>query len=191
MLIMLITPALAHYDEEAHRREYKIKAAFIYNFLKGVEWPQEVFADPNIPIKVGIIGRELFGEAFDPIKNKSVKGRKVIIRKLIGPSQITDSNNPLESLDVKEIKSFHLLFICASESQYLDGILNLVRDKPVLTISEIDGFMQAGGIINFVPDTPKAIFEVNLIASERAKLVISSKLLRIADKVIENKKSNK
>lgn len=189
MLIMFISPVLAHDDKETHNREYKIKAAFIYNFLKGVDWPEEVFPDPNTPIKIGVLGEDPFGKTFDPIVNKTVKGRKIEINRFAGPSQAADSNDPFSDIDVDNITSCNLLFICSSEEEYAKEILDLVSDRSVLSVSEISDFIKIGGVINFVPDTEKAVFEVNLVASKKAKLVISSKLLRIADKIIDGKQA--
>jgi hypothetical protein len=79
----------------------------------------------------------------------------------------------------------HVLFICSSDFEYIDDIVKAVRQYPVLTVSEVDGFLSAGGIINFVPGANQPVFDINLAASRKVELTISSKLLRIASKVID------
>ncbi len=81
--------------------------------------------------------------------------------------------------------------MCSPEMADCGRIIEMVRDHHVLTIGETDGFIEAGGIINFIPEQKKAVFEVNLVASERANLEISSKLLRVAKRVITEKTSEK
>ena len=73
--------------------EYKVKAAFLYNFIKFVEWPEEKLGEPNKPIVIGIVGKDRFGNAFEPVKNKPVKKRRLIIERFkypVIPNKPTD-----------------------------------------------------------------------------------------------------
>jgi hypothetical protein len=185
-LVLWTVCAVASDDEAVENREYKIKAAFIYNFIKAVEWPAEHVEDANA-IVVGIIGQNPFGDAFKPVEDKIVKDRHLIFRVFKGPSQNDkeDWDKQEELFDVNGIRACHVLFICSSEVEHVDEIVDAVRQYPVLTVSEVDGFLAAGGIINFVPGTNQPVFNINLAASRRVGLTISSKLLRIASKVID------
>jgi hypothetical protein len=184
-------PVSANPDEESSvSREYQIKAAFLYNFLKTVEWPEEVISDGNEPMVIGIIGKDHFGEAFDPIKGKSVKGRKVIVKRFEGLSQVDESSDDAED-ESKALRKCHLLFVCSSEQKTFGEIIKSVKGHSVLTVSEVDNFLEAGGIINFIPSAEKGEFEINLAVAKRVRLKISSKLLRIAKRVIEEKPSEK
>ena len=146
-------------------REYQIKAAFLYNFLKFVDWPSEVLPESSDVITVCVFGDDPFGEALESIKDKLVKGRRLTIRRL-GP--------------VKDLESCHVLFIGASEEARLPQVVQSLRGASVLTIGEIEGFAESGGIINFVVKKNKVHFEINLNNAERARLKLSSQLLSVA-----------
>ncbi|OHB62185.1 MAG: hypothetical protein A2167_01770 [Planctomycetes bacterium RBG_13_46_10] len=186
---------LAEPDEKSSAsREYKIKAAFIYNFLKTVEWPKEFISDSNESMVVGIIGKDPFGDAFEPIIGKVVKGKKVVVTRLKGLSQIdkrSDNSDSRSEIDIETMRKCHLLFVCSSEQRTFMEIIKSVDGYSVLTVGEIKNFLEAGGVINFIPQAEKGDFEINLSASKRAKLNISSKLLRIAKRVIEEESSGK
>jgi len=165
--------------------EYRIKAAFLYNFIKFVDWPKEKMADSNEPIIIGIIGEDPFEKAFEPIKNKKVKGKKIVIKRFQGLEESKQSDE-----QTALIRKCHMLFICASEKEKLREIINLVKDDGVLTVGEVKGFLESGGIINFLMEDKKVVFEINNHAAKQARLKIRSKLLRLAKRVIPEKPSN-
>jgi hypothetical protein len=172
-------------------REYQIKAAFLYNFIQFVDWPDEKLADSNEPIIIGIVGKDPFGDAFEPIKDKKVKGRDVVIKRFKSFEKLEKSTEKNESQSDQEIETLtkcHLLFICPSERKNLKRIINTVKDCDVLTVSEMEGFLEAGGIINWFVEEKKLRFEINITAAERAKLKIRSKLLRLAKRILEENK---
>jgi hypothetical protein len=160
-------------------KEYQIKAAFLYNFIKFVDWPNEKPSDEKT-ITIGIIGKTPFGKAFEPLKDKKTKDKKVIIRQF---KSLEESKLP--SKQIEAIRKCHVLFVCSSEKQQLRKIINLVKDHSVLTVGDTNGFLESGGIINFVIEDHKVYFEVNNNTAKQAKLNIRSKLLRLAKKVIE------
>jgi len=169
-------------------REYQVKAAFLYNFIQFVDWPEEKLADSNEPIAIGIVGKDPFGDAFEPIKDKKVKGRDVVIKRFKSFEKLEKSTEKNESQSDQEIETLtkcHLLFICPSERKNLKKIINTVKDCDVLTVSEMKGFLEAGGIINWFVEEKKLRFEINITAAERAKLRIRSKLLRLAKRIVE------
>ena len=164
-------------------REYQIKAAFLYNFVKFTDWPGESAADSNEPntvdsnepITIGIIGEDPFGNAFEPVKNERIKGRKIVLKRFKGLEQSKQSNEQIEG-----VRKCHLLFVCRSQKEQLGEIIDLVKDRPVLTVADMGGFLESGGIINFILEEKKVRFEINLAAARHAGLRISSKLLRLA-----------
>ena len=171
-------------------QEYKVKAAFLYNFIKFVDWPKEEMGDANEPITIGIIGKDPFGNAFEPVKDKKVKERKVVVKRFKSIAELKElGERGKDELDKQSeaMKKCHLLFVCSSEKEYLKDIVNAVKDRPVLTVADTTGFLEGGGIINFVMEDQKVRFEVNLTAAEHAKLKIRSQLLRLAKRVIEEK----
>ncbi len=160
-------------------REYRVKAAFLYNFINFVDWPKDKLSKENNSISIGIIGKDPFGNAFEPIKNKQVKGKKVVIKRLDGYKELKDSGE-----QIKSIRLCHLLYICPSEKEKVREIIDLIKDHNVLTVGDTKYFLETGGIINFLLEDNKVCFEVNKTAAERAELKIRSKLLRLAKRVI-------
>jgi len=168
-------------------REYQIKAAFLYNFVKFTDWPGESAADSkapdtidsNEPITIGIIGEDPFGNAFEPVKDKRVKGRKIALKRFKGLEESKQSNEQIEG-----VRKCHLLFVCRSQKEQLGEIIDLVKDRPMLTVADMSGFLESGGMINFIMEENKIRFEINLTAARHAGLRISSKLLGLAKRVL-------
>jgi hypothetical protein len=150
-------------------REYQIKAAFLYNFAKFVDWPPEAFRDDGSPFVIGILGVDPFGEALDSLKDKPVRNRRLVIRRLAR---------------VEEAEGCHILYVSSSARQYLRPVFDALRSSPVLTVSELDGFAQQGGLIGFVTVENKVQFDINHSAADRHRLKISSQLLKLARTVL-------
>jgi len=185
-LIVLPVPAVV-WAESAPTQEYQIKAAFLYNFLKFVDWPKEKMADSNEPIIIGIAGKDPFGNAFDPVRDKKVKNRKVVVKRFGGFAEVKKSGenrNAEVQRQVTALRKCYLLFICSSEEKKLKEIISLVKDHSVLTVADTKGFLESGGVINFIIQEKKVRFEINTVAAKRAKLEIRSKLLRLAKRVV-------
>ena len=195
--VLLVAPCVVQgADDNAAEREYQIKAAFIYNFIKFVDWPKEKVAESNEPAIIGIVGKDPFGNAFAPVKDKEDKDRKVLIKRFKPIEELKKSGEKDKSLLEREIDSLrkcHLLFICSSEEKSINEIINLVKDYSVLTIGDMQGFLESGGIINFIMEEKKVRFEINMTAANRAKLKIRSQLLRLAKRLVgdDGGKSNK
>ena len=145
--------------------EYLVKAAFLYNFARFAEWPAHSFKDAQSPLEICILGKDPFGKALDSIRDKAVKGRNVRIRmcRTIG-----------------EVGDCHLLFISTSEKENLRPILNGLKNSNALTVSEMEMFVQSGGMINFIMVDNKVHFEINPGAAEQHQLKISSQILKLA-----------
>jgi hypothetical protein len=169
--------------------ENDVKAAFIYNFIKFTEWPDGKVAEPNT-ITIGLLGEHQFGNAFDPIKNKTVKDKRLNIKNLgrFRKSFTPDDAGKLEFANyIEQLRKCHVLFICDSEHENYKTILDAVKGYGVLTIGETEDFLDIRGIITFIPGTEKPVFEVNQKVCEQEGLKISSKVLRLARKVITDK----
>jgi hypothetical protein len=192
-LALLVTPCVAE-DRDGHAasREYRIKAGFLYNFMKFVDWPKEKVPDANTPLVIGIIGQDPFQDAFEPLQEKEAKDRKVVIQRFEGFVELEKSGKKKKDQPhpkSQDIQKCHLLFICPSERERIPDIIASVKDHSVLTVADTQGFLEAGGIINFIVEEQKARFEVNVTAAKQAKLQIRSQLLRLAKRVIEEKKA--
>jgi len=170
----------------ARRREYQIKAAFMYNFAKFVDWPEEKLGDSNEPIIIGIIGDDSFEDAFEPIKRKKIKGRRVLVQHFASLKQNENARQEEERRfeeKIKALKRCHMLFVCRSEKKNLEKILKLLQGSAVLTVGEVGGFLESGGIINFLIEDKKIRYEINLCAAKCQRLRISAQLLRLARKI--------
>ncbi len=190
-VLLVGSPALA---DPTASREYQVKAAFLYNFIQFVDWPKEKMGDGNEPIIIGVIGNDPFGDAFEPIKDKKVKGKNVVIERFKGLEELKESGEKDKSQlhpQIEAIKRCHVLFISSSEKKWLREIIDTVEDNGVLTVADMEGFLEAGGIINFIVEEKKVNFDVSITAAEKAKLKISSKLLRLAKRVIKEETKEK
>src|SRR6266446_2247071 len=141
-------------------REYEIKAAYLYNFIKYVDWPS--YGDT---ITIGVLGGNPFGTALAPLNGKIVKGRRLLIKEL-------DS--------LRDAQKCQIIFVSSSEKSRLQEIFENLRSARVLTVGETQGFASGGGIINFVEENNKVRFEINADAARRTGLNISSELLKLA-----------
>ena len=153
-------------------REYRLKAAFLYNFAKFVEWPAEALSDENSTFILGVLGEDDPGPALESIRGKTVKGRTLTIKRF-------------ESL--QDLADCHILFITSSERQDVERALESLEGSSVLTVGEMERFAEMGGIINFVVKKNRLRFEINLDAGRRAGLEISSQLLKLADSVADDR----
>jgi len=178
LLILVLSPMTAvPCAHAASSREHQVKAAFVYNFIKFVTWSE----DPNSQtesVKIAIVGKDPFGNKFDLIVKKTVKNKKIELVKYPDFNKIADSN----SLDRCQV-----IFICKSETENVQKIIKSVAGKPILVISEIDKFVDSNGMIGFVKKDNKIRFEINLDAAKLANLKISSQMLKLALRVIEQK----
>lgn len=148
--------------------EYQLKAAFLFNFAKFVEWPAERLR-PSEPLVIGVVGDDRFGTALDDVvRGRSVGGRRVTIRRLAWNDYFAGC---------------HILFISSSELPYLQKILGDVRGLSILTVADFDGFMHRGGTIELKTADRRIQFSVNLGPARDARLKISSKLLNLAQVV--------
>lgn len=185
VLFTMESVAPSVHSESPSASEYQLKAVFLYNFAKFVEWPAESFADARAPIILGILGKDPFGATIDQIiKSKTVKDRKMVIKRF---EKIKDLEASCMGKGEEE-ESCHILFISSSEEERLAKILEILNASSVLTVGEMEQFTQRGGIINFTVREGKIRFEINVDAAEQAELKISSKLLKLA-KIVRDERS--
>jgi hypothetical protein len=153
--------------------DYKIKAAYLYQFTKFTQWPDGLFLNSETPIRICVLGRNPFGSSLDNFSSRTSQNRGLLIEYL--PS-------------LQSITSCHVVFISRSEEKRLAQILQLIENSPVLTVSDMEGFVYRGGIIGFVPKRRKVGIEINVSASRAAGAKLSSKLLEVATLVQGNNK---
>jgi hypothetical protein len=158
-----------HRVEAQISREYQLKAVFLFNFAQFTDWPTNTFADPQAPIVVGIVGSDPFGAFLDAtMRNETVNGRKLVVERYQRS---------------EDIRTCHILFIAPSEARQLDRILDSLKGKPVLTVSDLEGSAYRGVMIRLLTENNKIRIRINVDSVAEAKLTISSKLLRAAELV--------
>jgi len=150
--------------------EYQVKAAFLFNFAKFVEWPTDVFPGADAPLQICLLGQDPFGHEFEEvIGDKSINSHRI---EVIHPS------------GVPQARGCQIIFVASSEKRKVPEILRGLRGASVLTVGDTAGFAGMGGTINFVLDDGRVRFEINVKAAERAHLKISARLLTVAKLIV-------
>lgn len=155
--------------------EYEVKAAFLFNFARYVEWPADGFPPEGDPIVVTVLGEDPFGETLDStLRDRTIQKRPLVVRRVAR---------------VEEVGNSQIVFIGKTASEDLPRILQRLDDAPVLTVGETAQFAQRGGMISFRKERDRIGFEINLASTERAHLKVSSQLLKLARIVGQGGKS--
>lgn len=165
VLIVVTTMGSAGLFAQVYR-ETEVKAAFLFQFTRYVEYPASAFESDKAPFVMGVLGKSAIIDALrEAVRGKNVEGRPIVVRQMsIGT----------------ELRRCHILFIPESQSHRLLEVLKTLVDAPVLTVGESAGFASQGGIIGFFTNQNRLRFEINLESARRAHLTISSKLLTLA-----------
>ena len=165
LLLFLFTFATLGPARAQESKEYQIKAAFLFNFAEFVKSPPAAFTDASAPFNIGILGDDPFGQALEEtIQGETIENHKLRV---------------VRGRTFDDVKDCELIFICKSEEYHLGDILSAIDSKPILTISDITSFAQAGGVIDFYLQAGKVRFEINPDSAARRGLKISSQLLNL------------
>lgn len=175
LVVIMAWSAIASGAESPALSEYQIKAAFLYNFAKFVEWPAGALSERSPTLTFCVLGEDPFGADLDQtIAGKTINGKSLVTRRL----------KPLQ-----EAEGCHILFISASERRRLPQIFEALQGLSLLTVGESERFARLGGIINFTLEQNKIRFEINVDAAERTGLKLSAKLLKLAT-IVRDRDSN-
>ncbi len=148
------------------RDEYQVKAAFILNFARFVEWPPEAFRSPSDPIATCILGQDPFGHWLkDTVEGRTIDGRALVLRRISTP---------------EEAVTCHILFVSASEPKRTWSALSETRRSGLLTVGETPEASRCGAVITFILEEDRIRFEINTQAADRGKMRFSSRLLSLA-----------
>lgn len=158
-LVLALLIATAPIQAQDVTLEYRVKAAFLYNFTKFVDWP---VGSQTGPLTICVAGRNPLGSVLDDlVKNETIDGRPVVTRIILEPES-----------------GCHVMFV--PEGAATDAYLRATRMSPTLTVGESPTFLRNGGIVNFLLEGGKVRFEINSAAADRAQLRISSRLRQLA-----------
>jgi hypothetical protein len=165
LLPLLMGAAAPTTEPRRESREYEIKAAFLFNFARFVEWPAAALGEPEAPLSLCVLGEDPFGLALEEtVRGETVRDRRLVVKRV---AKVVDAG------------VCQLVFVSASERAHIPDILGVLAGRSVLTVSEVEDFAARGGIINFVLVDNRVRFEINPDAAEHGGLKISSELLRL------------
>jgi hypothetical protein len=166
LVAILLQIANARADAAA---EYGVKAGFVYNFTKFIEWPPTAFATSTDPLQLCVIGDRPLDGKLQLLDQRRTQDRDIVI-----------ALNP----PMRDWPSCHILYLGGGEASWLKRVLRTLNGVPVLTVSDMPGFAQQGGIIELYIEDSRVQFAINLNAARRVALKLSSQLLRLA-KIVE------
>ncbi len=155
--------------------EYRIKAAFLLNFARFIEWPSRHVPREQAPFVFGFIGRETDGAWMKSLETQHIHGHPAIVKHFH---------------NIEEIGFCHVLFIDRSMDKLLEKIIEAIGSKPIVCVGDSRNFALRGGMINFIKINDRLRFEMNLNAAHRSGLKISSRLLKLGRIIHDNSESD-
>ena len=169
ILLLLATSFAAVKPGQSASLEYKVKAGFLINFARFINWPDSAFATPDTPFTIGLMGPDRFGNALDAASRKQAHGR---------PISVVRVNS------IGEAKSCHLLYISDSDRTDMTVLLAQLGDRPIVTVGDMDNFAEEGGSIEFITRNGKLAFIINNTSTKKNGLKIPANLLNLAIDVL-------
>jgi hypothetical protein len=159
----------ARADEDAATLEDRVKAAYLYKFAGFVEWPAKSFTRPDTPVTIAVLGADpVVMELNQAVAGRTVNDRPLAVRRL----RTGDS-----------LAGVHILFVGKSESARLTQLAQATQPRSILTVTESDGALEQGSVINFVRADRRVRFEISVESAEKSGLRLSSRLLAVAQDV--------
>jgi len=163
-----LTPSLRAQQSPPEYPEYQVKASYLLNFTRYIDWPTRSFKSTNSPMVIGVLGQDRFGDDLRTlVQGKRVEGHDLVVRRIETLEQCRDTQ---------------ILFISSSEKRRIPDIVQSLKGAPVLTVGETDGFIQSGGIINFRLRNKDLFVDINRPAADKVGLRISARLLQVIEK---------
>lgn len=158
-------PATGEAKAQAKETEAKIKVAYVYNFLKFVEWPERDGDAPATPVRICLVGSDSIRTMLGELSIRKVRERQIQVEQI---------------KDLSGLSICHLVYLSRSEEAALPQVLQRIDGAPVLSASDIPGFAHKGGMIGFATEDNRVKIEINQSSVRRAGLRVSAKLLEIA-----------
>ncbi|MBN1782316.1 YfiR family protein [bacterium] len=165
--MLLVSDGYSQMGFTVYPTEYQVKAQYLYNFARFVDWPEESFENPDSPFVIGIVGQDPFGIDLEKtVEGKQIKNRRFIIRRYDNSA---------------DLSSCHILFIGTDDRTRRSALIDRLKHRCILTVGDENNFVPDGGMINFVVRKKKIRFEINREAVKQSGLKISTKLLKMAE----------
>jgi hypothetical protein len=163
-------PATAQVTEDANLLEYRVKAAFLYRFAGYVGWPPAAFVRPDTPVTIAVIAADgLAAELEKAVIGRTVSDRMVAVKRIKSGDSLT---------------GVHVLFIGKAEAARLSSLVQTAQTRSILTVTEFEGALRQGSVINFIIAEQRVRFEISLDSAEKSGLKLSSRLLAVAQQVL-------
>lgn len=166
LLLLWVALAASPRAQDAQLTESDLKAAFLFQFAKFVDWPADAFASDEAPIEIGVLGDEDFAATLKTLLDKKKSHSRPFVVRQIGSQQ--------------EARKCHMLFFRESDTRRLGAMIDSIRQLPILTVGESNDFIGQGGMLNFFFEDKQLRFEVNPAPVQTARLTVSSQLMRLA-----------
>ncbi|MFC1569371.1 YfiR family protein [bacterium] len=167
IIILWISNSYSQMGFTIYPTEYQIKAKYLYNFARFVDWPEESFQNPDSPFVIGIIGNDPYGIDLEKtIEGKQIKNRKFMIR---------------HYQNLENLSSCHILFIGVDNRSRRSQIFNKIKNKSILTVGDENNFAKDGGMINFIIKEKRIRFKINRDAVKQSGLKMSTNLFKMAE----------
>jgi hypothetical protein len=168
-LVSVLLPSLHAYGETSSAsasEEYKVKAAFLYNFARYVRWPSDAFVDDDAPVIVAVFGDDPFGSTLvDALAGKQIGERRFVIERIAA---------------VDKLRPVHLLFVPDTSERDIGAIVEHYAGTSTLIVGDSLKTVEVNGSIGFFIEQKKVRFAINTAAIKRGNLEVSSQLLKLA-----------
>ena len=149
-------------------QEYRLKAAFLVNFSRFISWPEQAFSQKQQGLNICVVGKNPFGTTLDAVENKDINGHAISV-------VYADS--------LRNLQQCHLLFVDSSEKNDLGSLFSHLNHSPVVTVSDIPGFADAGGSIEFVIKGERLSFIINNSEMKQHGIQAGASMLDLAASV--------
>lgn len=149
--------------------EHAVKAGFVFNFIKFTQWPAGDEA-VSAPLRLCSTGAEALQGQLAQLQGRAMGGRALEV---------------VPGAVAAKVRQCDVLFIGEGDADRLDALLRGLGNAPVLTVGDLPGFVQAGGMIGLRIEANRVRFDVNLAVAQRSGLVLNSQMLKLAGKVLQ------
>lgn len=166
-LLLLACAARPVFSETT--REYQVKAGFLVNFIRFIAWPEDAFTDQDAELVLCIAGKNPFGSSLEGIRKKRIGERKI---RVVYVDSLT------------HIPPCHLLYVSQSEETNLAALLPSIGEDAIVSVSDIEGFVSAGGTIELLTQNNKLSFTINYSAMKQRDITVRASLLNLAATVL-------
>lgn len=164
LLAMLLGGQAASADSAP---EYQLKAAYLFNFAKFTEWPPTALP-AGAPVTICVAGRDPFGDALAGLESKMLQSRAVRVRR---------------GVHAEDMRGCQIVFITDNDERRMQDLLRAAEAASTLTLSDLDGFVDQGGMIGLITRENRILFDVNFDMTHRANVKLSSQVLKLARSV--------